>query len=174
MTRFAIMPDEMLECWSYDPATGQITWKKPRGKKSHTQVGAPVPVIEKTSDKNSRKYQVVHFAGHEYFVQRVAWFLMTGEQPPTYVDHVNNEDTLNNRFNNLRLATPSQNQANAKGKGNRNLPKGVCLTKWGTFRATIMVDRKQIALGSYPNADLAAQAYALAAVRYFGEFARAA
>lgn len=89
------------------------------------------------------------------------------------VDHVEHEQTLDNRKSNLRLATASQNGANSPApKNNTSGYKGVCFHKQvKLWQATIMVNRKTIRLGLFHNKILAAKAYDAAAVEYFGEFA---
>lgn len=86
-----------------------------------------------------------------------------------WVDH-RNGNRLDNRKENLRLATPSQNGGNKKPNWNKKLPKGVCARK-DKFIARIVVRRKEICLGTYKTAEEAEQVYKLAAEKYFGEFA---
>lgn len=130
MRRFLPMPEKMLECWSYDPVTGQIWWKTPNGPRSSGRPGELVHTRILFTGRSTRPYLIVSFGKRKYLAHRVAWFLMTKEDPPCYVDHIDNSDTLNNSFQNLRLANDSQNQANAKAHGNRGLPKGVWAALW--------------------------------------------
>lgn len=87
------------------------------------------------------------------------------------VDHIDNNG-LNCCRDNLRLATHAQNMGNQrKSKNNTTGYKGV--TKYrDKYRARIGFQGKDISLGSYPTAELAAVAYDQAAKRYFGEFAK--
>lgn len=92
--------------------------------------------------------------------------------PPYRVDH-RNQNGLDNRRQNLRPATRSQNAANKKKpKNNTSGFKGV---SWhalaGKWRATIKVNQKWKHLGLFTNRRAAARAYAKAAERWFGEFA---
>lgn len=83
------------------------------------------------------------------------------------VDHIN-RNGLDNRRSNLRLCTRQQNTANSPPRTGRF--KGVCSSE-GIFRATIVVNAKQINLGRYANEHEAALAYDRAAQEHFGEFA---
>lgn len=88
------------------------------------------------------------------------------------VDHKDG-DGLNNRRDNLRIATRSQNSQNStKRKNCSSQFKGVCwyppTRKWvGQLR----VAGKRIYLGYFQNEQAAARAYDAAAIKYFGEFA---
>jgi hypothetical protein len=84
----------------------------------------------------------------------------------TLVDHINH-DTLDNRRENLRLRTHSQNMANTIKKF-RVQYKGV---RAGPQRGTFTAFVADAYLGQYRSAEDAAQAYDAAARYLFGEFA---
>lgn len=89
------------------------------------------------------------------------------------VDHKNG-NTLDNRKNNLRICTSSQNSFNRKTsiKKRGSVYKGVSLDKRsGTFQARIMIEGKRICLGSYVTEKEAAIAYDKKAKKLFKEFA---
>lgn len=97
------------------------------------------------------------------------------EGNPLQGDHINH-DTLDNRRENLRAATRSENQQN-KGKTRRNKTglKGVNLHKRsGLFRASITVNSKSCHLGYRKTAEEAHLLYVEAARSAHGEFARTA
>jgi hypothetical protein len=89
----------------------------------------------------------------------------------TQVDHRDN-DGLNNRRSNLRLATGSQNRQNSASRIGSSRFKGVSWHKAaGKWVAVIKTDRQQRYLGLFVNELDAARAYDAAARELFGEFA---
>jgi hypothetical protein len=89
------------------------------------------------------------------------------------VDHKNNNG-LDNRRLNLRLATQSQNRQNrAKRKNTSSRFNGVGFDKQtDKWKARIKTNGKEITLGRFENEIEAAKAYDEAAKKYHGEFAR--
>jgi hypothetical protein len=87
-------------------------------------------------------------------------------------DHING-DKLDNRRENLRVCTRSQNMQNTTRRSdNTSGYKGVDWDKEnGKWRAEIKVDSRRINLGRYDSAEEAALAYDRAAREYHGEFA---
>lgn len=88
-------------------------------------------------------------------------------------DHINNNG-LDNRRENLRICSRSQNQANRnKQYNNTSGYKGVSWHKWKRkWQALIGINNKWKHLGYYLTKQQAALAYNNAALEYFGEFAR--
>ena len=85
-------------------------------------------------------------------------------------DHIN-RNRLDNRKDNLRLCTLSQNGQNACKRTNRNRFKGAYRNRRGWWDARIRVNKKQLFLGSYPSEEDAAIVYNVAAQIFHGEFA---
>lgn len=93
--------------------------------------------------------------------------------PDVVVDH-ENQDGLDCRRCNLRVASKAQNQWNRKPKRNtRTGLKGVNIHRAsGRWQARIRIDNKVHSLGYHATPELAHAAYCEAAKRLHGEFAR--
>jgi len=164
--------DALKEILKYDPETGLFYWLVTRGR--HARPGKLAGTPHKVKRSKSA-YWRIKINSRYYLAHRLAFLYMTGTWPINQPDH-KNTDTLDNRWDNLRDATPSQNQANrAARKDNKTGFKGVYFdTTSGKYRAEIQVNKKQIGLGYFENPEAASAAYAMAAHQYFGEFARVA
>jgi hypothetical protein len=90
-----------------------------------------------------------------------------------HVDHIDG-NALNNQKSNLRLATPSQNQHNARLRiDNPSGYKGVRLYKpSGKWQARISAQKKQYHLGYFDTIEEAHQAYIDASNLLHGEFGK--
>jgi hypothetical protein len=101
----------------------------------------------------------------------IVWALHNDRWPDNEIDH-KDTDSLNDRIENLREATRSQNKANCGiRKNNTSGIKGVGWRKdKNKFRARITVDRQEICLGHFDTEEEAREAYCEAAQKYFGEF----
>jgi hypothetical protein len=121
---------------------------------------------------NSRGYRGIKINGRQYQSSRLAFLYMRGEWPSGEIDH-KNRDRLDNRFDNLRESSRSQNMAN-KDKRSDNT-SGVHGVYWrsaaGRWLATIQVAGKRRHVGQFSNKYAAARAYDKAALEAWGEFA---
>lgn len=89
------------------------------------------------------------------------------------IDHINN-DSLDNRKENMRICTHSENLRNKKiYKNNKSGYKGVYFEpSTNKYRTVIRLNKKNIHIGRFNTASEAGFAYNLAALHYFKEFAR--
>jgi hypothetical protein len=152
--------DLLRSYYSYDPETGFLHVKKPNPVHPIGGViGARCPDGYITVVIKRR-----HFLGH-----RLAWQLFYGEPAPCAIDHINGIRD-DNRIANLRLATTSQNNANARACGRHGLLKGVRRTPNGKFWAAVCKDRRETYLGVFETEEEAHAAYLEGARRVHGEF----
>lgn len=102
---------------------------------------------------------IIHLSGHEV-------------KDEEEIDH-KDLDKLNNLEINLRICTPSQNQAN-RGK-QKNNTSGYVGVNWcknaKKWEARIWSNNKKIHLGYFDDPKEAAKAYNAAAIKHHGEFA---
>lgn len=96
---------------------------------------------------------------------------LAGKKLPPRTDHINRR-TLDNRLENLRPATASQNRCNSGPRINNKCGyKGVSAKPNGIFSVMIQLHGKQKYVGEFRSAEEAARAYDAAARELHGEFA---
>ena len=153
------VPPVVHDFFSYDRETGHLTHKRP-GLPRDRQAG----YIANTG------YRMVRVNGVRFSAHRVIWFMVTGEQAPGEIDHVNLDKT-DNRLCNLRLANRAQNSWNRRAFS--AFGKGACWDRnKRKFVSRIVANGERIHLGTYATAEEARAAYKAAAIKYHGEFAR--
>jgi hypothetical protein len=152
--------ERLLELLAYDPVTGIFTRLTKSGR---WQAG------DVCGWKNGNGYIRIELEGGRYFAHRLAWFYCFRRWPEHYLDHKNG-DRADNRIANLREANQSQNMGNADHKNGR---KGTTYRPaTGRWIAQIGCNRRHVYLGSFKTREEAHRAYAVAAEKLFGEFAR--
>jgi len=159
-----ITPEELRSRFDYNPETGIFTSKIKRGV---LRIGATVGCTYNGYIRIGIDYR--YYLGH-----RLAWLYMTGEWP-SQVDHRNGVRN-DNRWQNLRIATHTQNHQNKSILcTNKSGYKGVQPSSKTKNRwiATIKVGLKIKYLGTFDCPKKAHLAYIHAANEHFGEFARA-
>ncbi len=158
----------LRELFAYDPETGFLTAKHDKlGRRGSWEKG------DKLGYLDAFGYLKVTVDGRPYFVHRVAWKLMTRNEPPKYTDHVN-LDKSDNRWVNLREATASQNAVNRDVMSvNTSGRKGVTLMKQtGKWAANVVVDGKNTHIGTFCTPEEAGSAYETVAKGLHKEFFR--
>lgn len=159
--------ERLREVVHYNPGTGFFTWLISRRV---VRAGARAGSVHKKT-----QYLRIKIDGVDHLAHRLAWLYMTGQWPPDQIDH---RDLVrsHNWWSNLRLANNSQNNANSR------LPscstsgfKGVTWSrhrkKW---QAQITFQGRNQYLGGFDTPEAAHAAYAAAAIKHHGEFARLA
>lgn len=159
--------ERLRDLLNYDPETGVFTWRVDRG--GDARAGAVAGNVK------SDGYRRIKVGGVRYRANRLAWFWMNGEWPSTMVDH-KDTDPSNDRFDNLREATGSQNNMNARTpRSNTSGFKGVCLHRTsGRWKAQIQHAGQKRHIGYFGTAQEAHTAYCAAAMAIDPNFARPA
>lgn len=160
-SRKPLTQERLKEVLHYDPETGVFTSLKWRGGVS--QPGVVCGCVQ------PHGYVRISVDGKPYYAHRLAWFYMTGRWPTHTIDHIN-RDRADNKIANLREATHRQQRGNTRlRKDNKSGFKGVSFScvmkKWHTQIGTRTV-------GFYTTKEEAAEAYRVAAIVEYGEFAR--
>jgi hypothetical protein len=150
---------------NFDPHSGKFSWlgsKRGRGAQ-----GCPA------GTKDAKGRIRINIGGIKIFAHHIVWVISTGRWPVRHLDHINGNPS-DNRFTNLREATPTQNMANKKMSSlNRTGLKGVGFDRRSKrFFARISAHGKRMVLGRFDTPEAAHLAYGDAARRLFGEFAR--
>lgn len=151
-----------------DYKEGILYWKIKSFKKVKT--GNIAGSIIKYKNCNRRRLMINN---KSYLASRIIFLWHKGFLPKI-VDHID-RDTMNDKIENLREATKSQNDTNrTKRKNTKSQYVGVCFSTYKTsiyWFAQIRVNNYNMRLGNFENEVSAALAYNKAAVKYFGEFA---
>ena len=160
----SIAHSELLQRLHYDPDTGIWIWLEPPSNSCKAKTRADL--------NHKSSYRTVKINKKKQLSHRLAWFYMTGSWPTAHIDH-RDRDGNNNRWNNLRLASRSENAANSKRpRTNTSGYKGVIwCAKTKCWRARIEVNGKTICVGTSRDKESARELYVAAAKKYFGEFA---
>jgi HNH endonuclease/AP2 domain len=156
--------ERLREVLAYDPLTGEFTWLM-------TRRGSRARIGEKAGWGDGQGYTVMRVDGVSYQAARLAVLYMTGHWPAKLVDHRNlirNDD----RWNNLREATRSQNAANSSDRPSAVHLKGVTWDRRARkYLAKLGINGRTINLGIFRTAEAAHARYCEAAAEHFGEFA---
>lgn len=154
------------ELLDYDPATGLFRWKKRTSNR--------VKIGDVAGVKGVNGYIYLAIDNYRLLAHRVVRLYVFGDWPRDQIDHIN-RDRSDNRLENLRLASVSDNACNGRLRStNTSGFRGVSLIKKNTKRpwlAQIVKDGRQYGLGYYATKEEAYDAYRRAAAELHGRFA---
>jgi hypothetical protein len=139
----------------YNPETGVWTWQQ--------SLSYNVKAGREAGSRRPDGYLKIRIRGRAYYASRLAWFYMTGEWP-IEIDHID-RDPSNDRWENLREATSSQNKYNRSYGGNL---RGVYCSGNGKWWAMV---GKGNYLGTFDSLEEAITARDTEAMKLAGEFA---
>jgi hypothetical protein len=145
-------PEYLRQRLEYDPVTGALTWKEFHPiHKGWNERWAGKPAF---AGCNGNGYRQGAIDGQMLLGHRVAWAIHYGRWPSQALDHING-NRAENRLDNLREVTPTEN--------NRNMKKFVSNTSGATgvsyhkrdkrYRAFVSAGDKSVHLGNYLTFD---------------------
>ena len=158
--------EELKEVLGYNPDTGILTWTEKPCKN--------IEIGQEAGSVKPNGYRHIQFKRKRWHTHRLVYYMYHGIDPlEKEVDHIN-RNRLDNRIENLRLVTSSQNLMNSGSyKNNTSGFKGVYWDKIKkNWRTLIIVNGKRIQLGSFINKEDAIKARKEAEIKYFGDFRR--
>ena len=151
---------------TYDPESGTLRWKVTL---CSTAIAGNI-----AGTKTRKGYIRIQIKGHRYYAHRIAWTLTYGKIPDGYeIDH-KDLDKTNNKINNLRLVTKSQNLSNrGKQHNNKTGVKGVSVCpQTGLYKARVMLNKKEHFCGRFKTLEEAKEAVIAKRNELHGEFAK--
>lgn len=163
-----ITQKEVKKLFNYNNITGGLYWNIKKALR--TKIGNRAGNIRKDG------YRRIKINNKNYYEHRLIWLYFKGIFPKR-LDHIN-QNKSDNRIENLRESTRSQNHMNRKKQRTyQNQPcsskyKGVNYQKTSKkWVAYIQINKKGIRLGSFNTEKEAGLAYNKKAIELFGEFA---
>lgn len=146
--------------FDYDPLVG-LVWKQdvkgPYGRKGELVGG-------------KSKGGTIFLFGKRILISHIVWYIHNRYWPSDRKEWIDHKDgnRLNNKIENLRSASASQNNSNRKSIGRYS--KGVSVNSNGSIRANIQFEGKRYFLGTFETEAEAAAAYQGASRVLHGEF----
>lgn len=164
------------ECFDYDKDSGICTWKeRPLHHYSSESMMNRVnkqkanTIIDQKPHSNGYLYLTLNDI--RYSLHRLIWKHVTHSDPAHSIDHIDN-NPLNNKWENLREATVTNNNSNRNTQLNSDKKKGVSYRKsTNRYRSQIQDNGITYELGTFLTEDEAYAAYCTAARELHGEFA---
>lgn len=136
-----------------------------------------IPLIGKEAgsirrgSSNHKKYWHIKIDGTPIKRSRIVFAVANGFWPDEIVDHING-DSLDDRIENLRSATTTQNAWNHKSRAKQSdLPMGIRRLPSGRYQARIACNKKFHSLGSFETSAEAVDVYQQKRKEMFGDYA---
>jgi hypothetical protein len=147
----------------FDYKDGELFWKK---------IGPNKRTDRPAGTVNRDGYRRIKYMYKLYAVHRLVW-TYHGNAPVAFIDHING-DVLDNRIENLRAATHSQNCMNTRLRSDNT--SGIKGVRWSKLKqkwiGTVGVNYKNYCAGEFDTKEKAAEAVAKLRQELHGEFAR--
>lgn len=159
-----ITQSQLKEHFDYNPETGDFIWRKiGKGRKG---IGKTAGTVK------GNGYHYLNFGEKAYLSHRMAFLFMVGEIP-CMIDH-RDGDPLNNKWDNLRDCSHSQNMCNARIRSdNKSGAKGVSwFARDKKWEVVLRINKAVKYLGRYEDFELAELISNEARDLFHGKFSR--
>lgn len=157
----SITVDRVRELFDYDDNEGYLRWKVARQKINKGDIAGYI------SSSDGYWYVCIDYV--EMLAHRAIWLWKTGQWPKCQIDH-KDRNRSNNKWNNLREATNSENMRNvgrtAQSNNRSTNYRGIDI-KRGKYRVRIHVDGKEVVVGRFLSLQEAKAARLAAEEKYW-------
>lgn len=153
-----ITQQDVKDLFDYNHETGEFFWTdKTKRTDRHGK---------KAGGKGVKGYIYIRVKGKKMFAHKIAWLYVNGELPTSQMDHINGIKD-DNRIENLRLATNSQNRQNLTAPFSKNKTgyRGVSFRR-GLYCVCLKVNKRVMLYKEFKTAKEASDAYMAAKVKY--------
>jgi hypothetical protein len=164
MTDKNLPPVELLrKLLRYDPETGALFWRERSPSDFFGAGPVPADVVcrrwntrlcgKRADSVSGNGYRQVNISTPDgkrcLIAHRVIWAITFGSWPTLPLDHINGVRG-DNRLENLRASTPSQNSRNAARRSDRRMPCAGVRWNGSSWTAQISIGGARTHLGSFP------------------------
>jgi hypothetical protein len=155
-----VSQEYLKRLFEYDPETGLFYNRSSRGRAGAGKVAGSL----------SHGYWRIKIDDTRYYAHHLAWLYVYGEWP-LEIDH-RDGDGYNNKIANLRIATRTENNFNAKRETGKSGLKGAYQDPRSLiWFSKIQIGGRVIWLGDFNTPEEAHRAFMAAVETYHGEFA---
>lgn len=146
-SKYNLTKDELMKLLRYEAKTGHLYWIS-KGTAKTRVIGTRVGSLCKTSG-----YRLVGINKHVYREHHLVWLLFNDKFPDGVIDHINH-DKADNRIENLRDISQSENTRNQSARRNTSSgEQGIwyCKTRQ-RWIAEIKLNGKKVFQSKFPDA----------------------
>jgi len=119
---------------------------------------------------NNTGYKRVKVLGKSLLCHRIIYFIHTGEWPKE-IDH-KDRNPLNNKIENLRACSRSQNRTNSKKPNNASrFGRNIKMQRSGNYSVVLKINNEDLHIGTFEDLELAQLVASEAREKYYGEWA---
>jgi hypothetical protein len=147
-----ITQEELHEILDYDKETGIFRWRERKQRRRKNGIAGSA-----VSPNKNNYYIEIGFDGDIHYAHRLAWLYIHDHPIPDIIDHIDGNG-LNNRIDNLRACTHTQNFRNREAISTNSSGVLGVYRKGKKWQASIGMNGKKINLGTFYNIEDAIQA----------------